>query len=269
MTVGSAVRTAAPELLSFPRSFMRRVPAGAERGRGGDAVVIESDLVSLPAAAQRYLRVMGVVGRPPVQALWMHSTGWFRRSPTAPSAQCETWQYNQASPITRLFRIRLRVGSLPMNGWDTYQHGQGRMRGTVLGVIPVVHGRGATFDTSEQVTWLNDAVLMAPSMLLTPAVRWSTGSDDRSFVLDFTDAGRTVRAEVLLDDRDRPQDFRTDDRYAALPGGLVRARWSTPVKGWTVRSGRPCPTRAGAVWMLPDGPFRYAELTPTDLLLTP
>ena len=147
MTVGSAVRTAAPELLSFPRSFMRRVPAGAERGRGGDAVVTESDLGSLPAAAQRYLRVMGVVGRPPVQALWMHGTGWFRRSPTAPSAQCETWQYNQASPITRLFRIRLRVGSLPMNGWDTYQHGQGRMRGTVLGVIPVVHGRGATFDT--------------------------------------------------------------------------------------------------------------------------
>ena len=97
----------------------------------------------------------------------------------------------------------------------------------------------------------------------------SAGSDDRSFVLDFTDAGRTVRAEVLLDGRDRPQDFRTDDRYAALPGGLVRARWSTPVKGWTVRSGRPCPTRAGAVWMLPDGPFRYAELTPTDLLLTP
>lgn len=78
---------------------------------------------------------------------------------------------------------------------------------------------------------------MAPSMLLSPAVRWSAGPDDRSFVLDFTDAGRTVRAEVLLDSRGAPRDFRTDDRYADLPGGLVRARWSTPVGGWTIRSG--------------------------------
>ena len=68
---------------------------------------------------------MGVVGRPPVQALWMHSIGWFRRSPSAPSAPCETWQYNQASPVTRLFRMRLRLGPLSMIGWDTYRHGQG------------------------------------------------------------------------------------------------------------------------------------------------
>ena len=129
-----------------------------------------------------------------------------------------------------------------MTGWDTYEHGHGRMRGTVLGV-PVVDGHGATFDTSEQVTWLNDAVLMAPSMLLHPAVRWSDGADPNSFVLDFTDAGRTVRAEVRTDERGAPLTFATDDRYADLPGGLVRARWSTPVEGWTVRSGRPCLTR--------------------------
>ena len=63
----------------------------------------------------------------------------------------------------------------------------------------MVRPAGGAFDTSEQVTWLNDAVLMAPSMLLTPAVRWLDGPDDNSFVLDFTDAGRIVRAEVLLD----------------------------------------------------------------------
>jgi hypothetical protein len=267
MTIGSTVRTV-PELPAFPRSFLRRVPAGGERD-AGDVVVSESDVESLPVAAQRYLRFMGVPGRPPAQALWVHCTGWFRRSPTAPPAQCETWQYNRATPVTRMFRMRLRFGPLPMIGWDTYQHGHGRMRGTLLGVLPVVRGHGATFDTSEQVTWLNDAVLMAPSMLLSPAVRWSDGPDGHSFVLDFTDAGRTVRAEVQLDSRGAPRDFHTDDRYADLPGGLVRARWSTPVGGWTIRSGRPCPTRASAVWTLPDGPFRYAALTPTDLLITP
>ena len=179
---------------------------------------------------------MGVPGRPPAQALWARCTGWFRRSRTARPRRCETWQYNQATPVIRMFRMRLRLGRLSMIGWDTYQHGHGRMRGTVLGV-PVVDGHGATFDTSEQVTWLNDAVLMAPSMLLHPAVRWLDGAGPDSFVLDFTDAGRTVRAEVWTDERGAPRNFATDDRYADLPGGLVRARWSTPVEGWTVRQG--------------------------------
>lgn len=252
----------------FPLPFVRRVPPVRTDGLAGRSVVRESDLDGLPHAAQRYLRFMGVPGRPPVQVLWARCTGWFRRSPASPPRACQTWQYNQATPAVRLFRMRLRFGPLSMIGWDTYQHGRGRMRGTVLG-LPVVDGHGATFDTSEQVTWLNDAVLMAPSMLLHPAIRWLDGADRDSFVLDFTDAGRTVRAEVWLDDRGAPRNFVTDDRYVDLPGGLVRARWSTPVDGWEVRSGRPCFAQAGAVWQLPDGPFRYATLRPIEVLVDP
>jgi hypothetical protein len=169
--------------------------------------------------------------------------------------------------VARLFRMRLRLGPLSMIGWDTYRHGHGRMRGTVLSV-PVVDRLGDAFDTSEQVTWLNDAVLMAPSMLLRPALRWLEGPDENSFLLDFADAGRIVRAEVLLDACGAPRDFRTDDRYADLPGGLMRTRWSTPVEGWVTRGGRPCFTEASAVWLLPDGPFRYATLKPIDVRVT-
>jgi hypothetical protein len=237
-------------------------------GCAGRSIVPESDLNGLPHVAQRYLRFMGVPGRPPAQVLWARCTGSFRRSRNARPLSCETWQYNQATPVIRLFRMRLRLGPLSMIGWDTYEHGHGRMLGTVLGV-PVVDGHGGTFDTSEQVTWLNDAVLMAPSMLLHPAIRWLDGPDPDSFVLDFTDAGRTVRAEVRTDERGAPRNFVTDDRYADLPGGLVRARWSTPVESWTVRSGRPCFTQASAVWQLPDAPFCYGTLTPRDVTVKP
>jgi hypothetical protein len=101
-----------------------------------------------------------------------------------------------------------------------------------------------------------------------PAPRWLEGPDENSFLLDFADAGRIVRAEVLLDACGAPRDFRTDDRYADLPGGLVRTRWSTPVEGWVTRGGRPCFTEASAVWLLPDGPFRYATLKPIDVRVT-
>ena len=41
--------------------------------------------------------------------------------------------------------------------------------------------------------------------------------------------GRSPDAEVFLDDDDRPRDVHTTDRWADLPGGPVRALWSTPV----------------------------------------
>ena len=75
-----------------------------------------------------------------------------------------------------------------------------------------------------------------------------------------TDGGRSVAARVLIDENGAPRDFWTDDRYADLPGGLVRSRWRTPVEGWTVVAGRPVPVGAKAVWQLTSGPFTYAEL---------
>jgi hypothetical protein len=180
---------------------------------------------------------------------------------------CDAWQYNSALEIARLFRMRLLVGRvLPMWGWDTYRGGTGRMLGKALGLVPVADGKGPEFDLGELTTWLNDAVLLAPGMLLSVPVTWEATGDD-GFRVSVTDGGRTVSAEVLLDDDGRPRDFRSEDRYADLPGGPVRALWSTPVQGWTVVDGRPRITGGAAVWHLPDGEFRYGELTLLDLAL--
>ena len=239
-------------------SLSERVSAGGrpaarvrpQRGRGrpargvpSTAPVTEADLDGLPPAAARYLRAMGVVGRPPTWSLRAHWVGRFRRGPDQPWMPMDAWQYNSAVEVARLFRMRLMVARVvPMWGWDTYRAGRGRMLGKALGLVTVADGSGPEFDTSELVTWLNDAVLLAPAMLLDSRTGWEAASDD-SFEVSVTDAGRTVRAEVFLDDEGRPRDFRTDDRFADLPGGLVRAPWSTPVTGWAVVDGRPRPDR--------------------------
>ena len=209
----------------------------------------------------RYLRAMGVVGAPRTRSLRAHLTGRFRRRPGAAWMPMDAWQYNSAVPVARLFRMRLLVGRVvPMWGWDTYRDGRGRMLGKALGLVPVADGSGPEFDVSELVTWLDDAVLMAPSMLLDTRTTWAAVSDD-SFRVTVTDGGRTVGAEVLLDDRGLPLDVRTGDRWADLPDGLVRAMWSTPVRGWTVANGRPRLAGGSAVWHLADGEFCYGELT--------
>ncbi|MGX5654824.1 DUF6544 family protein [Geodermatophilus nigrescens] len=244
-----------------PSAFTRRLgTAGLPTGPFRAEPVGEEDLAGLPSAAARYLRAMGVPGRPRTWSLQAHWNGRFRLGADRPWMPCDAWQYNSAEEIARYYRMRLLVGgAIPMWGWDTYRAGAGRMLGKALGLVTVADGSGPRFDAGELVTWLDDAVLLAPGMLLHPRTRWEGRGHD-AFEVSVTDAGRTVCARVLLDDDDLPRDVRTDDRWADLPGGPVRAPWSTRVDGWTVVDGRPRVTGGVALWHLPEGEYPYGEM---------
>lgn len=245
------------------RKFSREVAAAGltAPGRPGP-VVTEGDVAALPAAAQRYLEFMGVVGRPRDTSFRLHLRGRFR-----PAKErwfgCEVWQYTSQPDVARIFHMRLRMGGvLPVYGRDIYLGGRGRMVIRPLDLFTVVDARGPEFDMGELVTYLNDAALLAPSMLLAPEVAWAA-VDDRSFELSLDHRGVSVRAKVFLDERGAPLDFETTDRFANdpfTPGRpLVRARWSTPVEGFQRVGGRAIPTSGRAVWHLTKGDFPYAE----------
>lgn len=220
---------------------------------------VPTDLAALPDAAVRYLNFMGAAGRPPDSSFLAHFTGRFRLRPQLPWMRCEAWQYNSGPTVARLFHMRIiAAGVLPMTGRDAYVHGRGRMHGTLAGLVTVADAAGPENDVSELVTYLNDAVFFAPSMLLALPVSWAPAGDT-SFDLTLEDCGHRVTARVFTDERGAPVDFSTDDRWRDLPGGPVRTRWSTPVAGWTEVDGRQLPARGSAVWHLPEGPFTYAE----------
>ena len=222
--------------------------------------VVEEELTGLPETVRRYLRFAGVVDRPAVMSFRAHLRGRFRMRPGQRFSPTEIWQYNTVDPVARVFWMRIDLaGVLPMVGRDSYVQGRGRMLGKLLDTVTVADGRGDEFDIGELTTWLNDAVLLAPSMLLRAPVTFQEVDAD-SFDVSLTDAGRTVGARVRVDERGAPLEFTSDDRYADLPGGPVRARWSTPVTGWQRVDGRALPSHGSAVWHLPEGDFTYAEL---------
>ena len=230
--------------------------------------VADADLAVLPETVQRYLRAMGVVGRPRDGSFVAHLRGKFRLRPKQRFMGCETWQCNTVEPLARLFHMRIDFAHIiPMVGRDAYVSGHGSMSGKLLGLVAVADGKGDAFDVGELTTWLNDAVVMCPSMLLIPAVSFAT-VDDASFDVSCRDAGRMVTAHVLLDDDGHPLDFRTTDRYADLPGGLQRAEWSTPLSGWHDVDGRRLPSTGSAVWKLEDGDLTYLEFVFADDAIT-
>lgn len=222
--------------------------------------VTEADLAPLPEPAQRWMRRSGVVGRPRDWSFRVRTTGRFRLRPGRGWMPFEAWQYDSGPAVARVYCMRVDMaGVLPVYAVDSYVAGRGRMRGRLLGLVPVADGSGPEFDVGELATWVDDAAMTAPSMLLVPAARW-TPVDDGCVQLAFTDSGTTVTTRLSVDAAGRLTDVSTEDRYAALPQGVVRARWSTPVAGWTTVDGREIPAGGTAVWHLPDGEYRYAEV---------
>ena len=246
--------------------FLRELAsAGLPVAPGPSDLVTEADLSPLPQSVQRYLRFMGVVGQPRDWAFRLGFTGRFRTKPNQAWMAFEAWQYNSRLTVARIFQIRIRFGGLvPVVGRDTYLEGRGRMLIRLLDLFTLEDASGEEYDIGELVTYLNDAVLIAPSMLLVPAVTW-TPVDAGSFDVALTNHNHTVTARVVLDESGAPQEFSTTDRFCYDPDNpkrLVRARWTTPIAGWQMIDGRKLPSRAEATWYLPRGPFTYADFRP-------
>jgi hypothetical protein len=225
--------------------------------------ITDADLTSLPEPARRYLKFMRVVGRPRDWSFRLRSTGQFRRSLQEGWMPCESWQYNTRLAVARIFYLQLRFfGVVPVLGRDTYMNGRGRMLIRPLDLVTIGDGTGETYDIGELVTYLNDGIMIAPSMLLVPEVQWFEIDTD-AFDVSLTDHGRTVKARVFIDERGAPVDFETTDRFYSDPKDAkktTRCRWTTPIDGFQEACGRMVAAGGKATWHPPEGDLTYAEL---------
>lgn len=228
---------------------------------GHQALIDERSIASLPEPVRRYLRFMGVIGRPRDWSMRAHFKARFRRAP-GEWVTCEALQYDSRLKLSRVFYMQLALKNLlPVTVRDTYLAGHGRMRAKAFDLVKVVDGEGPELDVGELVTYLNDAILMAPSLLLGPETTWKE-IDASSFDVTLTDGATHVTARVWIDEQGAPSDFSTTDRFFDQPDGKrIRTEWRTPVSGWQEVDGRKLPTRAEAVWQLPSGPFSYADFS--------
>jgi hypothetical protein len=246
------------------RRFVKDVSAfELSRGSGGATIVTEDDLASLPRAAQRYLHFMRVVGTPRDRSFHAGFRGQFRLGPREEWLPCEAWQFDDALDVARVFHMELKLAHvLPTVVRDTYVNGRGRMLAKVLDLFRVADASGDELDIGELVTYLNDAILYAPTMILRPHTQWIAVGEE-CFDVKLTDRGRTVTARVLVDPRGAPYEFSTRDRFVNDPykkgHPLVRALWTTPVSDWISHAGRVVPTRGSAIWHLAGSTFEYAR----------
>ena len=264
LAAAAATLGLAPACLSLEAKFHRELgEEGLSPGPGPDDPVTAAEVTALPEPVRRYLDFMKVVGAPRVWSFRARMAGTFRLGPEQPWVAMDAWQYNTRLDHARLFYMTLRKFGLPILGRDTYLRGEGRLLIRPLDLFTVEDAGGEELAIGELVTYLNDGLLYAPSMLLGPETTW-TAVDDRTFDVALADSGRTVKGRVFLDARGAPVRFETADRFGQDPADpdrrFVRTRWSTPIEGWTEAEGRPVPTAGQAVWHFPGGDFAYARM---------
>jgi hypothetical protein len=251
---------------SYARAFRREVDAGLARARpeAGD-VVSEVDLAPLPAPVQRYLRFVGVVGKPRVQNLRAVQRGEMRASPTAPWMASEIEQYDFFDPPSRLFLMRARRFGVPFEAYHRYVGPAATMEVKVASLVKVVDARGKEMNQSETVTLFNDMCLLAPATLIDAAIKWHP-IDDRRVAADFSNAGNTIRATLFFGADGALENFTSDDRYQSSDGKTYRKyRWSTPVRSYRDFGGLRLPADGEASWAMPEGELVYARFSLDEL----
>jgi hypothetical protein len=231
----------------------------------GGAVVTDRDLAPLPDPVQRFLRRVGVVGRPRVRGFEARFDGRFRNGVGARWLRFVSEQRNFVDPSARVFLMRASLMGIPMAGLHTFTGAEARMRIRIASVLQLVDGVGEEMNQGETVTIFNDLCFMAPAALLDVPVRW-TALGPCSAQGAFTRGDKTVTAVLTFDETGDLTDFVSHDRFMSADGkSFERHPWSTPARGHREVDGLRLPTAGDIVWKLPAGDFTYGEFHMTGI----
>lgn len=220
-----------------------------------DHVVVDAELARLPGPAAAFLRFCGVVGRPRARRAHVAWSGRYRTRVDAAFRRCTGRLELLRLDGARAAGARPRVGAaFPVVGNASYVREQGRLLAALLD-LPAPEDVDAPASPGELAGWLNDAVVFAPSLLLSGGVAFAPAGP-RAFDVVVDDA---VGARVFLDERGAAIDFATRDRYGPAPR-RGRAEWRTPLDDWAPHAGRMVPRRVRGLWRFPDAVFEVLEL---------
>ncbi|MBN8611385.1 MAG: hypothetical protein J0L92_12400 [Deltaproteobacteria bacterium] len=223
-------------------------------------LLTSESIAGLPAPVRRYLERVGAIGQPRVASYRARWKGRIRSGPDAPWMALSAEQHNVVEPAARLFSMDASMLGVPIDGLHRYVESGATMHVKALGAVTVAREGGDELTHAETVTLLNDMCVLAPSTLAGPNLVWEPGTDRDRARVAFTNAGHTVRAELVFDDDGDLVDFVSDDRARSEGGALTRKRWSTPLGGYRRFGELRVAARGSALWHEAEGPYPYIEL---------
>ena len=244
---------------------LREEFAGTVRAGLADAapprLLREDDLSGLPEPVRRYVRVTGSLGQPQVANLRATWRGRIRSSASDPWMEFRAEQYNfYSSTPSRLFFMDATMKGLSVDVFHRFVGEAATFRVRLLSLLTVVSAKGPVMNRGETVTVFNDLCVLAPSMLVDPAIEWQE-VDAHTARARYTRGAETIRADLTFNDAGELVDFASDDRPAASADGktFTPQRWTTPLSNYRSFGARRVSTVDEVRYDAPTGSYAYGE----------
>jgi hypothetical protein len=243
---------------SLRSTFQQDVRAAVAVVQPAPRPITDADLTRLPPAVQRYLRRVGVVGKPRVRSFHATFRAEMRLRPDAAWMEASAEQYNFYDPPARLFFMEASRFGVPFDALHRYRGNAATMEVRVAGLVPVIDASGPEMTQGETVTLLNDMCVWAPGALVDAPIRWEQ-LDDQHARATFSNAGRTVSGTLSFDRAGDLVGFLSHDRYQSDGKQNRLLPWSTPVSGHRQFGDYRLPGEGEARWQEPSGEWTYGR----------
>jgi hypothetical protein len=215
----------------------------------------DAHLAHVPPPVQKYLRYVGVLGKPEVVSFKTEMSGRMRSKNTDWfSFTSEQFSFHQQP--ARFFFMKAKIKGLPTAGYHKYARDTAAMHIKLLSAVTVQKISSPELFKAETVTYLNDLCLFAPATLVDARFNWLEW-DDLSATVQMENRGITVTATLHFNEKGELVNFISNDRWDVTQDRGVR--FSTPVTNYREYNGYRLPSYGEAIWHYPDGAFTYGE----------
>ncbi|MEH6763429.1 MAG: DUF6544 family protein [Aequorivita antarctica] len=246
---------------NFERQYKQDVSESFGTVTFSEEIISERDIQNLPIPVQKYLKYVGVLGKPKIKTVKAIFKGEMREKGKDWFAFTSE-QYNFFEKPTRLFFLKAIFKGLPTQGYHFYKDGKASMLIKLVSVFPVVDINEPDMFKTETVTFFNDMCLFAPGALIDKNIEWQT-IDDKTVKATYTNKKTTISAILYFNENDQLINFVSEDRMDVNSNQKIP--FSTPVTKYGIINGYNLPVAADAVYQFPDGDFIYGKFFLLDV----
>lgn len=252
---GAAAAIGAGTLL-WNRATTRAVGRLARSGAAG--TFTRDRLAGLPAPVVRYFEFALTPGEPLFRTARIEHTGEFRSALDQPWSRFTSVQHMSADPPGFVWDAAIRMSPLvTVRVRDSYLEGNGSMRASLAGLIPVVNAWGRTDLASGALhRYLAEAVWLPIALLPGGGVTWEPIDGD-SARATLTDCGVAVSLDFRFNDKGEIVSVYTPARYRDVNGKGVLTPWEGHFREYEQMDGLMVPREGEVAWMLPEGRLTY------------
>lgn len=253
---GGAAAAIGVGTLLWNRSTARDVARLASRG--ATRTFTRDQLAGLPVPVLRYFEFALTPGQPLIRTARIEHEGEFRGSLDAPWSPFTSVQHVSVDPPGFVWDAKICMSPLvTVRVRDSYLEGNGSMRASVAGLIPIVNAWGRTDLASGSLhRYLAESVWLPTALLPGPGLNWEP-IDDNSARATLTDSGVTVSLDFHFNEKGEIVSVYTPARYRDVNGKGVPTPWEGQFRGYERMEGVMVPREGAVAWILPEGRLTY------------